>query len=125
MIILDTTIVIDQLRGREDAGIALRQAASSGERLLSSVVTRAEVIAGVRPNEVTTTTATLAGLVWIPVDEEIAELAGWLANTYRPAHNGIDLMDFIIAATAQRLDATVWTRNVKHFPMFPDLRAPY
>ena len=30
-----------------------------------------------------------------------------------------------IAATTIRLRARLLTRNVKHFPMFPDLRAPY
>jgi predicted nucleic acid-binding protein len=34
-------------------------------------------------------------------------------------------VDFVIAATVQELEATLWTRNRKHFPMLPNLRDPY
>jgi predicted nucleic acid-binding protein len=33
--------------------------------------------------------------------------------------------DLAIAATAEQLEATVATLNLKHFPMFRNLRAPY
>jgi predicted nucleic acid-binding protein len=33
--------------------------------------------------------------------------------------------DLIVAALAQHLDADLKTTNLKHFPMFPKLRAPY
>jgi len=62
---------------------------------------------------------------WIDVDREIAERAGELARAYRRSHPGIDLVDYVIAATAELSGATLLTRNVKHFPMIDGLVAPY
>ena len=47
------------------------------------------------------------------------------ARRYVQSHPGIGVVDYVIAATAMRLDADLWTRNTKHFPMFADLVAPY
>lgn len=62
---------------------------------------------------------------WIAVDDELADRAGMLANRYLRTHPGIDTVDYVIAATVERLDGTLWTRNLKHFPMFEGLTAPY
>jgi len=48
-----------------------------------------------------------------------------LANQYLRSHPDVDSVDYVIAATAQHLGAELWTRNLKHFPMFPGLSAPY
>lgn len=62
---------------------------------------------------------------WVPVTEPIAQRAGELGRKWRRSHPGIGVADLAIAATAERLDATLATRNLKHFPMFRDLRVPY
>jgi predicted nucleic acid-binding protein len=62
---------------------------------------------------------------WIPVDDALAERAGRLANSYLRSHPGIGAVDYVIAATAERLAADLWTSNVRHFPMFPGLQPPY
>ena len=59
------------------------------------------------------------------VDDAIAEQAGAFANQYLRACPGVDVADCIVAATAWNLGAQLWTRNVKHFPMYTDLVAPY
>ncbi len=64
-------------------------------------------------------------LIWVPVDADVAELAGGLANRYRREYPGISIPDYLIASTALQLDADLWTLNVRDFPMFPDLRPPY
>lgn len=51
--------------------------------------------------------------------------AGMLANRYLRSHPGVDPVDFIIAATAIRHQVRLWTKNITHFPMFPDLVSPY
>jgi predicted nucleic acid-binding protein len=48
-----------------------------------------------------------------------------LANQYLRSHPGVDPVDYVIAATVTQLAAKLWIRNVKHFPMFPDLEPPY
>ena len=125
MILIDTSVLVDHLRGHGPARQALRAAADAGEHLACSVVTKVEVLAGMRPSEEDATRELFRALDWVGVDDEIAEHAGRLANRFLPSHPGVDPVDYIIAATADRLEAPLWTRNLKHFPMFPDLVGPY
>ncbi|MYE47276.1 MAG: type II toxin-antitoxin system VapC family toxin [Chloroflexi bacterium] len=124
-IVVDTSVLIDHLRGDEAAREALRGATAAGERLAASVLTKVEVLAGMRVAEERATRRLLDSLDWIEVDDELAERAGVLANRFLPSHPGVDPVDYVIAATAERIDARLWTRNVRHFPMFPELESPY
>jgi predicted nucleic acid-binding protein len=124
-IVVDTSVLIDHLRGDERAHRTLRAAADDGERLVASVVTKVEILAGMRADEEPTTRRLMQVLDWIPVDDVIAEQAGQLANRYLRSHPGVDPVDYIIAATTRTLDAALWTRNVKHFPMIVGLTPPY
>ena len=124
-LLLDTSVLIDHLRGNPVARQALAAAAVEGHRLASSVVVKVEVLAGMRPAEERRTRRLLDTLDWIPVDDDIAERAGALANRYVASHAGVDPVDYLIAATAELHDAVLWTRNLKHFPMFPELQPPY
>lgn len=124
-IVVDTSVLIDHLRGDERAHRALRSAADKGERLVASVVTKVEILAGMRAEEEPNTRRLMQVLDWIPVDDVIAEHAGQLANRYLRSHLGVDPVDYIIAATTRTLDAALWTRNIKHFPMIADLSSPY
>ena len=124
-IVVDTSVLIDHLRGDERARRTLRAAADDGERLVASVVTKVEILAGMRADEEPSTRRLMRVLDWIPVDDVIAEQAGQLANRYLRSHPGVDPVDYIIAATTRTLDAVLWTRNIKHFPMIVGLTAPY
>lgn len=122
--LIDTSILIDYLRGDERAASFLhaeRQMAA----LHASEITRLEVLAGMRPKEEPGTRLLLSTLVWHPVDEAIAEAAGALGRQWLASHGGIDSADLAIAATALALDAKLMTRNVRHFPMFAGLASPY
>lgn len=123
-VLVDTSVIIDVLRGHEMARQVLREARKI-DRLHASEVTRLEVLAGMRPREERSTRTLLATFWWHPVDEGIAELAGELGRKWLPGNRGIDTADLAIAATATSLDAELFTLNVKHFPMFPALTAPY
>ncbi len=125
VIVVDTSVLIDHLRRDAAAREALRSAADSGERLAASVLTRVEILAGMQVSEEHATRRLLDSLDWIDVDKDLAERAGALANRFLRLHPGIDPVDYVIAATVERLDARLWTRNVRHFPMFPRLEAPY
>ena len=125
MIVVDTSVLIDHLRGDPRARDALKSAIGSKRRLFASVMTKVEVLAGMRPAEETRTRALLDLLEWVPVSDSIAERAGELAWSYLQSHPGVDNVDYVIAATSEHLEAELWTRNAKHFPMFSKLPDPY
>jgi predicted nucleic acid-binding protein len=122
---VDTSVLIDHLRGNTAARDALEQAVARGGRLAASVVVKVEILAGMRPDEEQPTRGLIDAMEWFAVDDPIAERAGELANRYLRSHPGVDPVDYIVAATAIVHEASLWTQNLKHFPMFPDLRAPY
>jgi predicted nucleic acid-binding protein len=123
--LVDTTIAVDHLRGHSPATQLLEEILEHDEILLASEVTRFELLAGMRAEETAATEAFFSVLSWVPVDENIARVAGRLAAEYRRAHSGIDAVDYLLAATASVLDAELLTTNIRHFPMFSTLRAPY
>ena len=122
--LVDTSVLIDYLRGHAGAGDLLERERAA-DVLHASEITRIEVLAGMRPAEEDDTLALLSTLVWHPVDSEIAEEAGALGRRWLPSHRTIDSADLAIAATVVRTDARLLTRNVRHFPMFTDLLPPY
>ncbi len=123
-VLVDTSILIDYLRGGQGAADVLERERAAGA-LHASEITRLEVLAGMRMTEEHQTRLLLSTLHWHPVDAEVAEKAGELGRTWLPTHRGIDGADLAIAATAVLLDARLITRNVRHFPMFADLSRPY
>ncbi len=122
--LVDTSVLIDVLLGEVAAAEVLRNARMAGP-LHASEVTRLEVLAGMRPPEEAATRALLAALTWHPLDDRVAEVAGDLGRRWLSSNRGIDSADLAIAATAVLLDAALLTRNIKHFPMFSGLSAPY
>ncbi len=83
------------------------------------------MIQGLRSSERRAAERLFALLAWVPVSEAVARRAGELGRKWRRSHPGIGVADLAIAATAEALDAELATRNLKHFPMFKALRAPY
>lgn len=122
--LVHTSVLIDVLRGEQAAAAALRSARREGE-LQASEVTRLEVLAGMRRGEERATRSLLDVFTWHPLTEAVAETAGELGRVWLPGNRGIDGADLAIAATTIILHARLLTRNVKHFPMFAGLTAPY
>jgi len=121
-ILLDTTVLIDALRGDE---FAIEWLLGLEHRPSCSEVTRVEIISGLRPAERATAERLFATLGWVPVSEAIARAAGDLGRRFRRSHAGIGTIDLIVAATATDQGLAVATTNVEHFPMFKGLRRPY
>lgn len=122
MVLLDTSVLIDVLRGSQPAADWL---GGVGEVPTCSELTRAEVLRGVRSPERSRTERLLSSLGWVSVDEHISRRGGELGRQYRSSHPGLSIVDFLIAATAQLLDADLATANVRHYPMFAGLTPPY
>ena len=98
---------------------------SDGDQLWGIVITRAEVIAGMRSADRHATLQLLDQLHWLDIDVDLADDAGVLARRYRRSHRGLQLADCLIAAGTTRLGAKLLTQNVRHFPMIPDLEPAY
>ena len=125
MKLLDTSVIVDHLRGLGSATALLNGYVTSGESLAVSELTRFELLAGVRPAEREEVEALFSVFAWVPVTEDISRRAGAHARTYRRSHSGIGVVDYLLAGTAQALGADLVTTNDRHFPMFKALQPPY
>ena len=124
MTLVDTSVLVDYLRDDQgDSGLLERERAAAP--LPASEITRLEILAGMRPGEEDDTLALLSTLVRHAVDADVAEDAGALGRRWLPGHQDIDSADLAIPVTAIRTESRLLTRNIRHFPMFPDLAAPY
>jgi predicted nucleic acid-binding protein len=122
VVLLDTSILIDFLRGRAEA---VRFVDSLAAVPISSEICRVELLQGLRQGEEHAADELTAAIEWVPVVQPIAALAGDLGRRWRPSRSGIDAADLVIAATAQLTSSTLATLNIRHFPMFEGLRSPY
>ncbi len=121
--VFDTSLLIEHLRG-DGRATDLLQSVANDERL-ASVLTRVELEGGMKSGERAQVASLLDVLRLLPVTDAVARRAGELLRRYRRSHTGIDLVDYVVAATAELNDARVVTLNVRHFPMFKGLRAPF
>ena len=124
MILVDSDVLIAHLRGVDAARDWLIDARTDGP-LAISVVSIAELVGGMRTAERREVWRLLAAFRVEPATEVIARRAGDLIRRYRRSHNGIGLGDYLIAATADVKGLRLATLNVRHFPMFEDLRPPF
>jgi predicted nucleic acid-binding protein len=120
--LFDTTILIDYLRGLEEARNLLE---TNGKKPKVSVASTLELYAGVRNRrEQLQTEHLLTQAVLLPVTQDIAKRAGVFVRLYHASH-AVAAMDAIIAATAEHHGLRLATLNVKHFPMFRNLKRAY
>ncbi len=116
-ILLDSDVVIEVLRAR-DSGILDQWTlvVHRSANLLVSPVTVAEVWAGALPAEHTAISRFFALVPCVPLDQETGRAAGDFLRQFSRSH-GLKIADALIAATATRHKAALWTRNRKHYPM--------
>lgn len=120
--LLDTCILIDYSRGKPEA-LAFINALAIAPALSTLTVT--EILAGIRNKREQTLFENFFSYCDIlPVTYQIATQGGQLLNQYMRSH-GTDLVDGILAATAIEHQLELVTCNLKHFPMFDQLIAPY
>ncbi|BDE14336.1 ribonuclease VapC [Mycobacterium sp. 20KCMC460] len=122
--LVDSDILIAHLRGRAAARDWLRDARGEGP-LAISVVSISELVGGMRSAERREVWQLLASFRAEPATEIIARRAGDFMRRYQRSHSGIGLGDYLVAATADVKGYEPATLNVKHFPMFKNLRPPF
>jgi predicted nucleic acid-binding protein len=121
-VLLDTTVLIDHLRGSTAAGEYIT---ALGAPPSCSEVSRVEILQGARSAEHRRIERLFALIAWVPVDEKVSRRAGELGQRWLRSHPGIGVTDLLIAASADLNEIPLATNNLKHFPMFEGLRAPY
>jgi predicted nucleic acid-binding protein len=124
-VLVDTTILIEHLRGDHRALALLSRLFEEEDRVWAATPTRTEVIAGVRKGEEAAMADLFAILSWVDVDVAVADAAGQFARRYSRSHSGIDTTDYLIAAAAVSIGARLVTLNVRHYPMMEGLAQPY
>jgi len=125
VILVDSDVLIEHLRGKADAQDWLVQARQSSGPLAISVVTITEIAGGMRSPERREVMRLLGSMLRFEVTEQVAWRASTLMREYRKSHSGIGLGDYLIAATALTEGLELAALNVRHYPMFPGLARPF
>ena len=123
--LVDTDVLIDFLRGREQAVSFVNL---ESDRIIVSSIVVAELYAGVRGGKGDTEQSTLERFLSlfriVHVTAAIARLGGLYKRDYGRSH-GVSLADAVVAATATLENAALKTLNVKHYPMFNAIQPAY
>jgi len=122
LLVVDTDVLIDYLRDLPQAVAFLE---GSDQVLAASVITVAELYAGVRDGEERKRLdAFVEAFDLIALNDKSAVVAGLWRRQYGRSH-GTGLADALIAATTDGVGGTLVTLNQRHFPMLPNLLIPY
>lgn len=113
--LFDSDVLIGHLRRKRSIEDYVEEL-EAGDRLCCSVISLAEIYAGMRPEEENPTRKLMESLFHFPVTREIAEKAGEIKRELKSKGHNIYLDDCLIAATAVLQDAILVTLNQKHYP---------
>jgi hypothetical protein len=122
--LFDTSVLIAHLKGVPEATKTVLDAVAQGDAVMS-VLSKVEIEGGMRSAERRPVARLMGAFDLVPVGDAIAGRAAEHLRHFRRSHQGIDIVDYVIAATAESIGADLQTLNVKHFPMFPGLSAPF
>ena len=118
-VVVDSSFVIDHLRGEPSAIARWQELFESGDTPVATSVVVCEVAAGLRARDEHHLLALLEPAEFVQPGREIALTAG----RWRSAAHGrgfrLGLADALVAASAAALGAPVLTRNVRDFRLTP------
>jgi predicted nucleic acid-binding protein len=120
--LIDTDVVIEYLRGSEQA---IRYLEGLEGVLCISAITVAELYSGVRgEREEAALERFLGAFEVIVIDDALARLGGLCRRDYWPKH-GTGLADALVAMSAETAGAVLVTFNKRHYPMITNVVVPY
>lgn len=123
-VLLDTTVLIDALRGRAAATRLRELASGGGSPPYVCVVNVEELWRGVRTQEEPAVRGLLGALRLAPLRRREGELAGTWRRDFAASGITLSQADCLVAAAAMGVGATLATGNPRHFPM-PELRVEH
>ncbi|HEX3613439.1 MAG TPA: PIN domain-containing protein [Sporichthyaceae bacterium] len=116
IVVLDSTVLIDYLRGRP-AVAKVGALLGSGDEPATTAINVEEIVRGLRATELPAADALFAGLYILPITTGMARTAGTWRREF--AAQGITpaQADCLIAAATIDSGGRLATGNPKHFPM--------
>jgi tRNA(fMet)-specific endonuclease VapC len=122
VIVADTDVLIDALRGREPAARRVAVEIEAG-RLATTVISAFELLSGARqPGERQRIEDLLAGMAVVPLDARSGAVAAELRRELEGRGESIGLADYLIAGICVGRSVSLMTRNRRHFDRIPGLR---
>lgn len=122
LIVVDSDVLIDALRGRPGALARIAEGLEKGD-LATTSVNQFELLSGAKtPRDEEKVRTLLAALALLPFDPAAGEIAAEVARRLAAAGQGIGTADYLIAGICLGRSATLLTRNVNHFERVPGLR---
>jgi predicted nucleic acid-binding protein len=118
-ILLDSTFVIDHLRGVPEAMEGMASIFENGDEPFVTEVVVCEVRAGLRPEDERYLVALLEPIEFVQPGPDQALTAGRWRAELRSRGRTLSLADSLIATAADSLGASVLTRNVRDFALTP------
>ncbi|HEX9722473.1 MAG TPA: type II toxin-antitoxin system VapC family toxin [Candidatus Paceibacterota bacterium] len=115
--LLDTSVIIDYLRGKQETVNFVRDVFQGGAVLGCCAVNIAEVYAGMIEKERNATEKFLESLEYYPIERGVAKKAGEYKKEYRDKGTTLATTDVLIAAVALAYELILVTGNTKDYPM--------
>ncbi|MQA74092.1 MAG: PIN domain-containing protein [Solirubrobacterales bacterium] len=116
-ILVDTTVVIDILRGRPGAAQRLARVREQGDLACVCAITVEETVRGLWPRERETAARLFGGLHIVPLSSREGRLAGEWRRSHAPRGRTLTQADCLVAAAALTAGGRLATGNPKDFPM--------
>ena len=116
-VLLDTTVLIDLLRGRSGALKRLRSLRHANDAPYACAVNVEEIVRGLRTREEAAAQQLFRGLRVAPLGVDEGWRAGEWRRSFAARGQTLTQADCLIAAAAFALDGRLATGNSKQFPM--------
>lgn len=113
--LLDTTEIIEHLRGDKAINELLEILVQEGSSIGCCCINIAEVYAGVREHEKLLTEKFLNSLKYFDITFDIGKLAGEIKKMQQENGKVMTIADSFISAVAIKNNLTLITKNTKHF----------
>lgn len=117
--LLDTSFLIDVMRGDPGAQQRLERLWSEAEAIYVNEIVVCELFTGLRDPDVKKGRTLVQPLEFVQPGPETALLAGRWRSQAQQQGRTLSLADALIAATAESLGAAVLTRNLRDFALTP------
>lgn len=124
MNVVDTDVLIDYLRGRDPGASWVERHLSAGSSLQTTVISRFELLAGVRTDREREVVETLlAAVPSLSLGDGSADRAAEVRSRLEQEGVGIGMGDSLIAGIVLEAGGVLVTRNLRHFRRVTGLRS--